>query len=83
MKDFVFNTALGRRFFAEFCTFAALGNIKGKGDFYEDVYMVMFEENLSLSVDNVKQLIEIAYRYNLNLEFRAESDSLIVEFCKI
>lgn len=82
MKDFVYNTALGKTFFAEFGNFVHSNCINGKSDFYEDVFMVVLEEYLSLSVDEVKQLAIIAYRYDLNVEFRAESNSLIVEFSK-
>lgn len=82
MKDFVYNTALGKMFFAEFGNFINSNCINGKSDFYEDVFMVVLEEYLSLSADEIKQLTTIAYRYDLNVEFRADSNSLIVEFCK-
>lgn len=83
MKDFVFNTSLGKMFFAEFGNFIHSSGINGKSDFYEDVFMIIFEEYLSLSADDVKQLMTIAYRYDLNLNFRAESDCLIIEFSQL
>lgn len=82
MKDFVYNSALGKMFFAEFGNFVHSSCINGKSDFYEDVFMIVLEEYLSLSTDEIKQLITIAYRYDLTVEFRAESNSLIVEFCR-
>ena len=82
MKDFVFNTSLGKMFFAEFGNFVHSCGINGNSDFYDDVFVVMLEEYLSLSADELKQLLLIAYRYDLTVEFRAESNSLIVEFTK-
>lgn len=80
MKNFVYNTSLGKMFFAEFGNFIQSNGFNGKSDFYDDVFMVMFEEHLSLSNEELSQLNTIAYRYDLLIEFRAESDCLIVEF---
>lgn len=80
MKDFVYNTTLGKCFFAEFGNFIQSNCINGTSDFYDDVFMVIFEEYSDLSADELKQLTLIAYRYNLAMVIRAESDSLIIEF---
>lgn len=80
MKNFVYNTSLGKAFFAEFCNFVKLNGLNGRSDFYDDVFMMMFDVYLSLSNEHISQLNLIAYRYDLLMEFRAESDCLIVEF---
>lgn len=80
MKNFVFNTALGKRFFAEFINFVQSNGFDCCYDYYDSIFIVTFEEYLSLSNDALCQLNFLAYRFDLLLEFRAESDCLIVEF---
>ena len=80
MKEFIYNTSVGKMFFAEFGNFIQSNCINGTSHFYEDVFMVMFEEYFVLSDEDIKQLSLIAYNYDLILNFRAESNCLIVEF---
>jgi hypothetical protein len=82
MKDFVYNTTLGRMFFAEFGNFVHSNGINGRSDFYDDVFMVMFEEYFTLSNDLIMALCKIAYRFDLLVEFRADNNSVVVEFSK-
>lgn len=80
MKNFIYNTTLGKCFFVDFGNFIQSNGFNGKSDICDDVFMVIFEEYLSLSNEELSQLASIAYDYDLLMEFRADNNCLIVEF---
>lgn len=83
MKDFIFNTAMGRRFESEILSLAKNKGLVINHDIYEDYFVIIFEQYLELQRNDLISFIVLSEKYDLDLSMRAEYDSLIFEYRKL
>lgn len=82
MKDFVFDSARGRRFYSELYSLFGDNGMKFDFDIFDCHCQAIFEEYFTLSNDLILALFKIAYRFDLLVEIRADNNCVIVEFHK-
>lgn len=83
MQNFIFNTALGRKFQQEVISLAKNNGIEINYDVYEDYFVVVFEQYFELQRNDVVRFIVLSEKYDLDFSVRAEYDSLIFEYKKL
>lgn len=80
MKDFILNTAKGKRFFTEIYGFVVGNNIPASIDFYTSFLRVEFKQNFVVDNDVMCAMMNFARRYDMLINISACCDYLNIDF---
>lgn len=80
MKDFILNTAKGKRFFMEIYGFVVGNNIPASVDFYTTFLRVEFKQDFVVDNDTLCAMMNFARRYDMLLNISASCYCLNFDF---
>lgn len=80
MKDFIFNTAKGKRFFVEINSFFVGNNIPADIDVYEYALIIRLEQDFIVDNDLLCAMMSFARRYDMLINIYADFNGIVIKF---
>lgn len=80
MKDFILNTAKGKRFFTEINGFFIGNNIPADIDIYEYALQVAFDDYFEVDNDLLCAMMSFARRFDMLINIYADFNGIIIKF---